>query len=435
MKKMILLVASLLVSSLSFAQAINYSHDLVMVKMKPGKVLVASQNIKSVRHLFADVYVAQTNNLYRLEDELKANSNVALVERDYHAPKRELAKVVAAPKSFDLENATFNDPYVSKIWSFNNASMYGVSVFSAYTNATSSAKETTIVAVVDTGMDYNHEDLKNIVWTNEDEIAGNGVDDDNNGYIDDIHGINTLVRDSAGKPTSEIMDSHSHGTHVSGTIGAEQNNHIGIAGIASKVKIMGIRTVPNNGDETDVNVVEAYLYAAKNGAKLINCSFGKAVNEGGKIVSEAIDYIGKNYGVLVVIAAGNDSSNIDNQPTWPASYTNENMLVIASTSSSGGLSYFSNYGAISVDVAAPGSNIYSSTPGNTYQSMSGTSMATPTTVGVAAEVWSHYPNLTHMQLKKVLMDSVTKMSGFAGKMQAGGRIDLEKALNLAATIQ
>lgn len=434
MKKMIMLIASLLVSSVGFAQAINYSNDLVMVKMKPGKTLEASQYVKSVRHLFADVYVVQTNNLYRLEDQLKANQNVALVERDYHAPKRELAKMVAAPKSMEMDNAVFNDPYVSKIWSFNNASLNGVSVFSAYTNATSEAKETILVAVVDTGMDYTHEDLKNIVWTNEDEIAGNGVDDDNNGYIDDIHGINTIIRDSAGKPTSEIMDTHSHGTHVSGTIGAEQNNNIGIAGIASKVKIMGVRTVPNDGDETDVNVVEAYLYAAKNGAKLINCSFGKAVNEGGQIVSEAIEYIGKNHDVLVIIAAGNDSSNIDTRPTWPASYTNENMLVIASTSSSGGLSYFSNYGAVSVDVAAPGSNIYSSTPGNSYQSMSGTSMATPTTVGVAAEVWSHYPHLTNLQLKKVLMDSVTKMSGFAGRMQSPGRIDLEKALALAATI-
>lgn len=434
MKKMILL-ASLLVSSLSFAQAINYSHDLVMVKMKPGSVLASVPSAQTIRHLFADVYVVKTNNLYRLEAELKSHPNVVLVERDYHAPKRELAKVVATPKSMNLDNTVFNDPYVSKIWSFNNASLYGVSVLSAYTNATSAAKETILVAVVDTGIDYNHEDLKNIVWTNEDEIAGNGVDDDNNGYIDDIHGINTLVRDSAGRPTPEIMDGHSHGTHVSGTIGAEQNNNTGIAGIASKVKIMGIRTVPNSGDETDVNVVESYIYAAKNGAKLINCSFGKAVNEGGQIVKEAMDYIGKEYGVLVIIAAGNDSSNIDSRPTWPASYTSENTLVIASTGSNGALSYFSNYGATSVDVAAPGSNIYSSTPGNTYQSMSGTSMATPTTVGVAAEVWSHYPHLTHMQLKKVLMDSVTKMSGFAGRMQAAGRIDLEKALALAATIE
>lgn len=434
MKKMMLL-GSLILSQFSFAQAINYSHDLVMVKMQPGKTLTQSKNIQSVRHLFNDVYVVKTNNLYRLEDELKTNSNVALVERDFHAPKRELAKVVATPKSIAEANAVFNDPYVSKIWSFNSAANFGVSVYSAYTNATSAAKETILVAVVDTGMDYNHEDLKNIVWVNEDEIADNGIDDDNNGYIDDIHGINTLTRDSAGRPTPDMMDTHSHGTHVSGTIGAEQNNNIGIAGIASKVKIMGIRTVPNNGDETDVNVVESYIYAAKNGAKLINCSFGKAVNEGGMIVKEAMDYIGKEYGVLVIIAAGNDSSNIDSRPTWPASYTSENTLVIAATSSNGALSYFSNYGAVSVDVAAPGSSIYSSVPGDSYQSMSGTSMATPTTVGVAAEVWSHYPHLTNLQLKKVLMDSVTKMGGFAGRMQAAGRIDLEKALALAATIQ
>jgi subtilisin family serine protease len=137
----------------------------------------------------------------------------------------------------------------------------------------------------------------------------------------------------------------------------------------------------------------------------------------------------------VIVAAGNDSSDIDRTPTYPASFDNENLLIIASTSSSGGMSYFSNYGKNSVDVAAPGSSIFSTVPGNKYESMSGTSMATPTTVGVAAEVLSHNPNLTYAQLKNVMIQSVTKIDSFKNKMVSGGRIDLKRALELARTIK
>jgi subtilisin family serine protease len=231
------------------------------------------------------------------------------------------------------------------------------------------------------------------------------------------------------------MDTHSHGTHVSGTIAAKQNNGIGIAGIASNVKIMGIRTVPNDGDETDVDVAEAFVYAAKNGARIINCSFGKDKNPGKKLIPDTLKYIADNYGVLVIAAAGNDSSDIDRTPTYPASFDNDNLLIIASTTSGGSMSYFSNYGKVGVDVAAPGSNIFSTVPGNKYESMSGTSMATPTTVGVAAEILSHYPNLTYAQLKDVIMKSVTKVDNFKNKMVSGGRIDLAKGLELARTIR
>jgi thermitase len=430
MKKFIFLSFALVVSS-AFAQEANYLTNKLMVKVKPGMKISKNGLITSSRNLFGNVYVVETKSLYQLEDTLKNDSAVEYFERSFVAPKRKLAdKGVVPAINKSLENMSFNDPMASRVWSFNDASMNGVSVLKAYENATTHAKETVIVAVVDTGVDYNHEDLKDVMWINEKEVADNGIDDDNNGYIDDIHGINTLSRDSNGKPSGEIMDEHSHGTHVSGTIAAKQNNNKGIAGIASNVKIMGIRTVPNDGDETDVDVVESYIYAAKNGARLINCSFGKQVNEGGKIVQEAIDYVGKEYDVLVVAAAGNESSNNDVNPKWPASYPNENLLVIAATTSAGGLAYFSNYGLKSVDVAAPGNNILSSVPGNKYASYSGTSMATPTTVGVLAEILSHYPELTALELKAHIMNTVTKVTGFTNKMISGGRIDLDRALNV-----
>ena len=433
MKSLLLILATItLTMNISFAD--NFHPNRLMVKVKTGETLPTSPFITKAKVLFGNVYVLYTNDLEKLNIELSNHPAIAIVEKDYKANKRELAKLVPTLISDkDLEAGPFNDPKISKQWTFKNATNNGISVSSSYLNRRTSPRKEIIVAVVDTGVDYNHQDLKNVMWTNPGEIAGNGIDDDGNGHIDDIHGINTLVRDANGNATMDMMDGHSHGTHVSGSIGAEQNNNIGIAGIASNVRIMGIRTVPNSSDELDVDVVEAFVYAAKNGARIINCSFGKARNEGGMIVSEAIEFIGKTYGTLVVAAAGNDSRNIDTRATYPATFQNETLLVVASTSSRGGMSYFSNYGIKNVDVAAPGSGIYSTVPGNKYSSMSGTSMASPNTAGLAAEVLAHFPDLSPVELKKVLMDSVTKVSRFSTKVMSGGRIDLEKALDLALT--
>jgi len=306
-----------------------------------------------------------------------------------------------------------------------------MSVNRAYREVINGQESKVIVAVVDTGVDYNHEDLKDVMWKNTAEIPGNNIDDDGNGYIDDVHGINTLKRDSNGNATGDMADTHSHGTHVSGIIGAKQNNSVGIAGVAGNVKIMDIRTVPNNGDELDVDVVESFLYAAKNGAKIINCSFGKAHNEGGLAVSETIKHIGETYGVLVIAASGNSSQDIDRRLTYPASFENEHLMVIASTSKRGGMSYFSNYGKKNVDLAAPGSSIYSTTPGNRYSSMSGTSIASPASAGIAAEVLSQNPQLRPLELKELLMNSTTKVGRFSSKLVTGGRVDLYSALQKA----
>lgn len=431
-----LLLSTCLLLSLNVALGDTTPNELV-VKLKPGQTFPNLKNIKSVQNLFENVYILRTSDLASVEAQLKNHSAVIYTERNYHSERTSLPTPMAGSiieKKLNSDSQ-FNDPQVGKIWSFNDAQKNGVSVNSAYKTYGTSNTTPVIVAVVDTGVDVQHEDLKDVIWINTSEIAGNGIDDDNNGYIDDINGINTLVRDSAGKATVNIKDTHSHGTHVSGTIGARQNNGIGIAGIASNVKIMGIRTVPNDGDETDIDVAEAFVYAARNGAKIINCSFGKSSNEGRQLIPDTLKYIGEKYGVLVIAAAGNDSSDIDKNPTYPASHPSENLLIIASTQSNGRMSGFSNYGVIGVDVAAPGSNVFSTTPGNRYESMSGTSMATPTTVGVAAEILSHNPDLSVSQLKEVLIKSVTKIDSFKNKMVAGGRIDLLTGLEFAKTIK
>jgi subtilisin family serine protease len=436
MKNMKLFISTCLLLSLNNAFAHSSPNELI-VKLKPGFTLPKLENVKSVQNLFENVYVLRTDNLVKLEASVKNHSAFVYTERNFHSERKALPKPTSEPKSKiskgNLLDSPFNDPEMERVWAFNDAEEYGVSVNSAYKTYSFLKPNTTpvIVAVVDTGVDIQHEDLKDVIWVNKKEIPGNGIDDDKNGYIDDINGINTLVRDRSGKATVNIEDTQSHGTHVSGTIGATQNNNAGIAGIASNVKIMGIRTVPNDGDETDVDVAEAFVYAAKNGAKIINCSFGKSDNEGGKLIPDTLKYIGEKYGVLVIAASGNESENIDEKPTYPANFTNENMLIVASTTIGGKLSSFSNYGVINVDVAAPGTDIYSTTPGNTYEWMSGTSMATPTTVGVAAEILSHYPKLSALELKEVLIKSVTKIDRFKNLMVAGGRIDLLKGLELA----
>lgn len=434
------------VMGLAHAENNRYHPNHLFIKMKAGESLVNSPLIKSSKNMFGSLYLVKTSDADKLAKELKGSEAIEYVQKDYYAGKRPMPKhEILDEAGLFLKNlqhydfsTSFNDPDVSKLWAFNAKA--GLDVIGAYDSLPARQPKEIIVAVVDTGVDHNHEDLKDIMWTNEGEIAGNGIDDDNNGYIDDIHGINTLVRDADGNATMDTMASHWHGTHVSGTIAATQNNGIGIAGVANNVKIMAIRTVPDDSDELDSDVAEAYLYAAKMGAKVINCSFGKAHNEGGMVVRDTINKISRN-GVLVVVSAGNDSfgpfswHDNDVDAKYPASFDSANMLVIASTTSSGTLSSFSNIGPVSVDVASPGSNVYSTITSNRYSMASGTSMAAPNASGVAAMVMGYYPNLKNTTVKKVLMDTVTKVPEFEGKIVSGGRLSLKAALAKAKTLK
>lgn len=420
----------------------RYHPNNLFIKMKSGHALVKSPLITKQKKILDSIYLVKTKNADALAAALAGNEAVEYVEKDYYAGKQEMPKLERLdPISLQLKGlldfnfSQFNDPQVGKLWAFADAN--GMNVDGAYAALPNRTPEEVIVAVVDTGVDHRHEDLRDIMWSNAGEIPGNGKDDDGNGYIDDIHGINTLVRDAQGNATMNTMASHWHGTHVSGTIAATQNNAIGIAGVANNVKIMAIRTVPDNADELDSDIVEGFQYAAKHGAKIINCSFGKAKNEGGMVVRDVINEIGKKYNVLVIASAGNDSMgpfswhNNDESPKYPASFDSSNLLVVASTTAQGGLSGFTNIGPKTVDVAAPGSNIYSTINDNKYAMASGTSMASPNTSGVAAMVLGYYPHLKATSLKTALTATVVKVPGFEGKMTSGGRVNLKLALEKA----
>lgn len=435
-----ILTGLLTITAASAAQD-RYHPEHLFIKMKEGQKLVKSELIESSRNIIGSIYLVNTQNLEKLEAELAQNAAIEYVEKDYYAGKAEMPKLEPLdPISFQMKSmvesnfSQFNDPSVNKLWAFSSK---GMDVTAAYASLPNRTPKEIIVAVVDTGVDHNHEDLRDVMWVNHGEIPGNGKDDDGNGYIDDIHGINTLIRDSKGNATMNTMASHWHGTHVAGTIAATQNNGIGIAGVANNVKIMAIRTVPDNADELDSDIVEGFRYAAKMGAKVINCSFGKKKNEGGMIVRDVINEIGRRYNVLVIASAGNDSmgpwswANNDTSPKYPASFDSPNLLVVASTDSGGNLSSFSNIGPQTVDVAAPGGNIYSTINNNRYSSASGTSMASPNVSGVAAMILGYYPSLKTAQLKNILMDSVTKGSPYEGRMTSQGRVSLKRALENA----
>lgn len=431
---------------LAQAESRQFHPNHLFIKMNAGEALAQSKLIKSSKNIIGDIYLVKTSNVKALEAELSQSAEIEYVQKDFFGARENSAKhEVLDPIKMNISSAnianfdSFNDPDVSKLWGFND--VVGMNVTSAYASLPPMTPEEVIVAVVDTGVDHTHEDLVDSMWTNDGEIPADRIDNDGNGYIDDIHGINTLVRDNRGNATMNTMPSmepdggYYHGTHVAGSIAATQNNGIGLAGVASNAKIMAIRTVPDASDELDSDIVEAFKYAANMGAKVINCSFGKKVNEGGMVVRDVMEEVAKSHGVMVVAAAGNESKNIDSVLSYPASFETDSMLVVAATTSSGGLAYFSNTGLASVDVAAPGSNIYSTLPGNTYGPLSGTSMASPNTAGVAAMVRGYFPHLSPQQVRQVLMDSVTKVANFKTKMAAGGRVNLQSALQKAAEIK
>lgn len=487
---------------------------------------------------------------------------------------------------------------------------------------------TILVAVIDSGVDIDHEDLKDVLWVNEDEIAGNGIDDDKNGYVDDIHGWNfiggktgnvnedtyevtreyarlkpkfenadektigkknkaefeywkkvqakyerdfkfnkdqfdqyneqykmytnayitfsycdSILEKASGKPISksslasiattndtvnfakqtltkvlesmegdvevdafldELADAINqlhegvnhyrvaveygynldfnsrvivgdnpanlyekgygnndvegpdpkHGTHVAGIIGANRKNDIGVKGIADNVRIMSVRAVPN-GDERDKDVANAIIYAADNGAQIINMSFGKAFSPGKEAVDKAVKYA-ESKGVLLIHAAGNDGDDMDKQSNFPnRNFANGNQaktwLEIGASSWGADENFvgsFSNYGKKSVDLFAPGVQIYSTTPDNSYEDLQGTSMACPATSGVAALVMSYFPELTATQVRDILRQSTRKFDGlkvtkpgtkdqvpFDQLSATGGLVNAHEAVKLAMTIK
>ena len=275
----------------------------------------------------------------------------------------------------------------------------------------------TIVAVIDSGIDYRHPDLVANMWRNPGEIAGNGRDDDGNGYVDDVYGADTASND--GDP----LDGYGHGTHVAGIVGASGNNGLGVSGVAWTTKLMAVKFIDDAGVGYTSGAIRAIDYAVSSGAKIINASWG-----GGPYNALLDAAIGRAEaaGVLVVTAAGNGGSNTDTSPFYPAGYVtgHGNVVTVAATTRSDGLASFSNYGRSTVTLAAPGESIYSTLPNGAYGTKSGTSMATPFVAGAAAVLWDANPTWSVQQVIARLKGTVDPLAGLTGKTITGGRLNL-----------
>lgn len=300
-----------------------------------------------------------------------------------------------------------------------------INIGEAWQNYTDSGREV-VVAVVDTGIDYTHEDLVGRIWTNTDEIPGNGIDDDSNGYIDDVYGWNFYSGSNEVYEGSE----DDHGTHNAGTIAAVADNGKGIAGItqSDNIKVMSVKALGGgDGSGSTASVIRAIQYAEANGASICNLSLGSSQNDAALYNAIA------NSNMLFVVAAGNDGSDNDAVPSYPASYDLENIITVANLNYNGTLEYSSNYGAESVDIAAPGSYILSTTTDGGYSYMSGTSMAAPMVSGAAAMVYSNYPDISPADVKEILLSSAKKLDTLEGEVSTGGMLDVGSAMTYDLT--
>ena len=323
-----------------------------------------------------------------------------------------------------------NDPLFSRLYALHNTGQTGGTV-GADIGATAAWNVTTgsqavVVGVIDTGIDYTHPDLAANIWTNPGEIAGNGIDDDANGFVDDVHGYDFANND--GDP----MDDHGHGTHVSGTIGAVGGNGTGVTGVSWNVSLMALKFLDASGSGWDSDAIRAVNYATMMRTTydvdvgVTNNSWG-----GGSYDAGLLDAInaGGSAGIMFVAAAGNSGLNADTLPSYPAAYDSPAIVSVAATDNADSLAWFSNYGRTSVDLAAPGVNIISTLPGNRYGMLSGTSMATPHVSGVAALALAVDPSLTVAQLKGRLLDHVDPISGLASRTVSGGRLNAATVVN------
>ncbi len=322
-----------------------------------------------------------------------------------------------------------NDPSFSRLYGLNNTGQTGgladADIDAAEAWDVTTGSRSVVVSVIDTGVDYRHPDLAANVWTNPREVAGDRLDNDGNGYVDDVHGWDFANNDA------DPFDDQGHGTHVAGTIGAAGNNGTGVTGVNWQVSIMALKFLDASGSGTTSAAIAAINYATKMrrdfGVNIVatNNSWG-----GGGFSSSLQNAInaGGSAGILFVAAAGNDGLNNDSTPSYPASYTSSSIIAVAATDSSNRLASFSNYGATSVDVAAPGVGILSTTPNNTYSSYSGTSMATPQVTGVVALLKAAKPDATADQIRSAILSTTTPVSGLAGKVATGGVVNAAAAL-------
>jgi len=386
------------------------SSTRIIVKFKKGAFKnFGLRKIKHFRLIDAYVYEVPAGETAKdLVKKLSSDGSVNYAELDY---KQSVAQTIP-------DDALFN-----QLWGLHNTGQTGgtpgvdIDAPEAWDHTTGSGD--IVVAVIDTGFDYKHPDLVDNIWTNPGETPGDGIDNDGNGYIDDVHGINAIA--GSGDP----MDDNSHGTHTSGTIGAVGTNGIGVAGVCWNVKMMGLKFLGSDGSGYTSDAISCVEYANDKGANVMSNSWGGGAYS--QALRDAIE-AAKNTGILFIAAAGNAGTDNDAIPFYPASYDNNNIIAVTATDHNDQLAGFSCYGLNSVDVAAPGVNILSTIPGGGYDSYSGTSMATPHVSGLAALLKSYDPTWTWDKIKSRILAGAVPLASLDGLILTGGRINANDSL-------
>ena len=356
-------------------------------------------------------------------NELKADATVEYAEPNFILRKVE-EDSLASSQTLSLdevrEQMQPGDTYVQNYANTGVEQAWPVEVSLAQNS------ERPIVAVVDTGVDYNHVIFRNsgAMWRNAGEIPGNGVDDDGNGFVDDIYGWNFNGKNN------NPMDDDEHGTHVAGIILGVGQDIFPTTWENAKVRIMALKFLGADGSGSTSDAVAAIYYAVNNGAQVINNSWGGTSYS--QALHDALTYAYDHH-VAVVSAAGNYGKNNDSTGMYPANYPVPGQISVAAVTDYDNLASFSNFGVNSVHIAAPGVSILSSVPGDAYRFMSGTSMASPFVAGLAALVLREAPNLTGYQVKNLILNSVTQVSGLSTKVLSQGRVDVYDAISAART--
>jgi subtilisin family serine protease len=326
---------------------------------------------------------------------------------------------------------TTNDPLMYRTWGLHNYGQSGGTIDAdidapeAWNTTTGSSS--VVVGVIDTGIDYTHVDLVDNIWTNPGEIPGNGIDDDGNGYVDDYYGWDFYNNDS------DPFDGHGHGTHVAGTIGATGNNGTGVAGVNHDVSLMALKFLNDNGWGSTSGAISAINYATmmKNlyGVNIVATNNSWGGGGYSSLLRAAIELSGDSD-ITFVAAAGNNGTNNDLTARYPTNYDLPNVISVAATDRNDNLASFSNYGATTVDLAAPGVSVYSTVTGNSYAYYSGTSMAAPHVTGVVALLHAANPGMIVADVRSAILGSVDSVAGLAGKTATGGRLNAAAALSM-----
>ena len=339
--------------------------------------------------------------------QIPAGTSVEQAAQDYLS----IEGVKYAEPNYIVEiQKTPDDPDYGFLWGMNTIMAPSAWEF------TTGSKEV-LVAVVDSGVDYNLPDLAANMWTNPGEIPDNGIDDDGNGYIDDYYGWNFANNNA------DPMDGQGHGTHVAGTIGAVGNNGVGVTGVNWDVSIMAVKGLGDDGRGFTFDLITGVIYASNMGADIINNSWG---GEGApsRALIEAI----RMSPALIVFAAGNSSTNLDIEPD-SVTINAPNVILVAASDAIGNPAPFTSYGKSTVHVAAPGVSIYSTTPNNNYEFFQGTSMAAPMVSGLAALMKAANPELSASEMKNIIMETTTPAPKWSEIVIAGGIINAANAVS------